>query len=146
MTSADLPRSKGHPFYGKLNELLERAKFDDFVEELVRPSYAEFVGRPGVVPGVYFRMLFVGYFEDIGSQRGICWKCGDSLSLREFLGLRMGDGVPDHSSMTRTRVRLSGAVHESVFAWVLGRARPRGCWSSRSRWRWIRRRWRRTRR
>ena len=120
MSSADVPRSKGHPFYEKLDELLARAKFADFVEELVRPHYAEFVGRPGVVPGIYFRMLFVGYFEEIGSQRGICWKCSDSLSLREFLGLRMEDAVPDHSSMTRTRTRLSESVHDSVFAWVLG--------------------------
>ena len=120
VASADLPRSMGHPFYRKLDGLLTRAKFDDFVEELVRPSYAEFVGRPGVAAGIYFRMLFVGYFEDIGSQRGIAWKCSDSLSLREFLGLRMDEGVPDHSSMTRTRVRLSESVHDSVFAWVLG--------------------------
>ena len=120
VTSGDLPRSKGHPFYAKLDGLLVRAKFDDSVEELVRPAYAEFVGRPGVVPGVYFRMPFVGYFGDPGSQRGICRKCGDSPSLREFLGLRLDGSVPDHSSLSRTRERPSEAVHESVFARVLG--------------------------
>ena len=120
VTSADLPRSAGHPFYDKLNKLPESAKFDEYVEELCRPAYAEFVGRPGIAPGVYFRMLFVGYFEGLGSQRGIAWKCAGSLSLRSFLGMAPAEGTPDRSSMTRTRARLGEGIHESVFAWVLG--------------------------
>ena len=120
VTSADLPRSAGHPFYDKLNKLPESAKFDEYVEESCRPAYAEFVGRPGIAPGVYFRMLFVGYFEGLGSQRGIAWKCAGSLSLRSFLGMAPAEGTPDRSSMTRTRARLGEGIHESVFAWVLG--------------------------
>ena len=82
VASANLERAPGHPFYRKLNGLLERHGFDEFVEELCRPHYAERVGRPSVPPGVFFRMLFVGYFEGIGSERGIAWRVADSMSLR----------------------------------------------------------------
>ena len=95
----------GHVFYQRLNDLLREEGFDEFVEELVRPHYAR-GGRPGVPPGIYFRMLFIGYFEGIDSQRGIAWRCRDSLSLRQFLGLSLTDSVPDHSSLTRIRDRL----------------------------------------
>lgn len=108
----------GHVFYERLNALLREAGFDRFVEELVAPYYAD-GGRPGIAPGVYFRMLFVGYFEGLDSQRGIAWRCEDSLSLRKFLGLKLTAAVPDHSSLTRIRDRFPLHVTEQVFAFVL---------------------------
>ena len=121
VTSGDIPESPGHVFYDRLNGLLGESSFDSFVESACRASYDVGVkgGRPSVPPGVYFRMLFVGYFEGIDSQRGIAWRCADSLSLRSFLGLSWQESVPDHSSLTRIRNRLPESVHESVFAWVL---------------------------
>jgi transposase len=119
LTSADLPQSPGHAFYDRLNELLAEADFDRFVEDLCRPHYADLVGRPSLPPGTYFRMLFVGYFEGIDSQRGIAWRCADSFSLRAFLAIPFGEASPDHSSLTRIRQRLPEVVHEQVFARVL---------------------------
>ena len=90
VTADRLPRSPGHVFYQKLNRLLAEASFDAWVEALCEPYYVDGRGRPGIPPGTYFRMLLVGYFEGIGSQRGIAWRCADSLSLREFLGVPLG--------------------------------------------------------
>lgn len=125
IASRDLPRSPGHPFYAALNRLLTEAGFDRFVEQLCAPYYADNVGRPGIAPGVYFRMLLIGYFEGLGSQRGIAWRCSDSLSLREFLGLAADQPSPDHSSLTVIRQRLPLEVHEQVFVAVLAIARER---------------------
>ncbi len=122
IASGDLPRSGGHPFYEKLNGLLAETDFDDYVEQLCRPYYAEDLGRPGIPPGVYFRMLFIGYFEGLDSQRGIAWRCADSLALKRFLGYGLTDATPEHSSLTNTRKRLPQAVHEQVFALVLSMA------------------------
>lgn len=122
----ELPRSKGHVFYGKLNELLREAGFDAFVESLCEPYYHGTKGRPGIPPGVYFRMLLVGYFEGLGSQRGIAWRCADSLSLREFLGVPLAEETPDHSSLTRVRDRLPLSVHVAVFQFVLRLADEHG--------------------
>jgi transposase len=122
----ELPRSEGHVFYRKLNKLLREAGFDEFVERLCEPYYHDTLGRPGIPPGVYFRMLLVGYFEGLGSQRGIAWRCADSLSLREFLGVRLGEETPDHSSLTRVRDRLPLSVHREVFCFVLELADAKG--------------------
>jgi len=122
----ELPRSEGHVFYHQLNRLLGEAGFDQHVESLCRAYYHDTLGRPGIPPGVYFRMLLVGYFEGLGSQRGIAWRCGDSLSLREFLGVPLQEDTPDHSSLTRTRDRLPLAVHTAVFQFVLRVADERG--------------------
>jgi transposase len=122
VATTDLPKSPGHVFYERLNRLLAEAGFDDFVERLCQAYYADGVGRPGIPPGVYFRMVFIGYFEGIDSQRGIAWRCHDSLSLREFLGLSLAETSPDHSSMTNTRKRLSMEVFLEVFSFVLGMA------------------------
>lgn len=119
VATQELPRSPGHVFYEKLNEVLEKGRFDRFVEELCEPHYADGQGRPSIQPGVYFRMLFVGYFEGLSSQRGIAWRCADSLSLRSFLGLAVTERTPEHSSMTRIRKRLPEEVFEKVFAFVL---------------------------
>jgi transposase len=123
--SSELPRSPGHPFYAALNRLLAEVEFDRFVEELCAPYYADNVGRPGIAPGVYFRMLLIGYFEGLNSQRGIAWRCSDSLSLREFLGLAPSQASPDHSSLTVIRQRLPLEVHEQVFVRVLAIAREK---------------------
>jgi transposase len=116
-----LPRSAGHPFYVKLNELLEEAGFDRWLEKRCARYYEqeEKRGQPSIPPGVYFRMLLVGYFEGIDSQRGIAWRCSDSLSLREFLGVAVGLKPPDHSTLTNTRKRLPKEVFDEVFQFVL---------------------------
>jgi transposase len=117
--TASLPSSPGHVFYDQLNGFLAEAGFDRHVEGLCLPFYAEGVGRESIPPGVYFRMLLVGYFEGLNSQRGIAWRCCDSLSLRTFLGVLLGEDTPDHSSLTRIRQRLPLEVHEQVFVFVL---------------------------
>ena len=114
----DLAATPRHVFYDRLNDLLADGEFDDIVENLGAPFYAD-GGRPGVPLGVYFRMLFVGYFEGLDSQRGIAWRCADSLSLRSFLGYAIHEKTPDHSSLTRIRQRLPDDVHQAVFAFVL---------------------------
>jgi len=116
-----LGRSPGHPFYRKLNELLAEAGFDRWIEDRCRRYYAteEKRGQPSIPPGVYFRMLLVGYFEGIDSQRGIAWRCADSLSLRAFLGVPLGESTPDHSTLTNTRNRLPQEVFDEVFQFVL---------------------------
>lgn len=119
VAASALPRSAGHPFYTRLNAVLDQAGFDRFAEAECAASYAEGQGRPSIPPGTYFRMLLVGYFEGIDSQRGIAWRCSDSLALREFLGLGVEDRVPEHSSLTIIRQRLPLAVHEAVFGWVV---------------------------
>lgn len=123
-----LPRSEGHAFYRQLNKLLAEAGFDRFVEALCAPHYqpSGAPGRPSIPPGVYFRMLLVGYFEGIGSQRGIAWRCHDSLSLREFLGVPLTEDAPDHSSLTRVRDRLPLEVHAAAFQFVLKLADEKG--------------------
>ncbi len=115
----DLACSPGHPFYERLNEILRAADFDARVEDLCRPFYKE-GGRPSIRPGVYFRMLMIGYFEGLGSERGIAWRCADSLALRAFLGIALDESTPDHSSLCRIRKRLDVEVHQEVFALALG--------------------------
>lgn len=123
--TADLPLSPGHVFYDKLNVFLAEAAFDRSVEERCQPHYAEGIGRESIPPGTYFRMLFVGYFEGLDSQRAIAWRCADSLSLRAFLGMPLSETTPDHSSLTKIRQRLPLEVHEQVFAFVLGIAQQK---------------------
>jgi transposase len=115
----------GHPFYTKLNAVLAEAGFDELVEQLCAPYYKE-GGRPGIPPGVYFRMLFIGYFEGLDSQRGIAWRCADSLGLRAFLGVRLTEETPVHASMTIIRQRLPEAVFDQVFVFVLSLLEEKG--------------------
>jgi transposase len=122
VTTDSLPDIPRHIFYDKLNNVLADGQFDDFVEELCEEYYADNLGRPGIPPGVYFRMLFIGYFEGIDSQRGIAWRCADSRSLSSFLGYALSEATPDHSSLTRIRDRLPLDIHEQVFAFVLSLA------------------------
>jgi transposase len=123
---AELPRSPGHVFYDRLQAVLLEAEFDGFAEAQCAPYYARKQGRPSLPPGRYFRMHLVGYFEGIDSERGLEWRCADSLSLREFLRLGTIEPVPDHSWLSKTRSRLPLEVHEAVFAWVLERLAEHG--------------------
>ena len=122
----DLPETPTLPFYEQLNELLDQAGFDDFVEGLCRPCYASSLGRPSLAPGVYFRLLLLGYLLGIDSERGLALRAADSLSLRRFLGYALVEATPDHSTISRTRRRIPLATHEAVFGWVLGRLRAAG--------------------
>jgi transposase len=116
---ADIPKSPGHPFYLKLNQLLAESEFDPFVEDLCQPFYHVRLGRPSVPPGTYFRMLLIGYFEGIGSERGIAWRSDDSRTLRQFLGYSIEETTPDHSTLSNTRERIDLETHQEVFCWVL---------------------------
>jgi transposase len=115
----EIVKSPGHPFYERLNALLAEAGFDRFVEDRCQPFYAAVLGRPSIEPGVYFRMLLVGYCEGLDSERGIAWRCADSLALRSFLGYPLTKATPDHSSLSKIRQRIDLESHEAVFAWVL---------------------------
>jgi transposase len=128
LAGTELARSPGHRFYEKLNDLLKEADFDRRVEQICERYFEadNKPGRPSIAPGVYFRMLFVGYFEGIESERGLEWRCADSLSLRTFLGVQVNDRVPDHSSLSRMRTRLDGAVYDEVFRFVLGIVESKG--------------------
>lgn len=119
ISSAALVSSPGHPFYEKLEGVLKSEGFDGYVEKLCARHYSKKQGRPSIPPGVYFRMLLVGYFERIDSERGIAWRCADSMSLRRFLNLGLDQETPHHSSLSRIRGRLSLEAHQEVFGWVL---------------------------
>ena len=119
VTWAEMPRSPGHVFYDRLQAVLMAGGFDGFVETACQPYYAPKMGAPSVPPGRYFRMHVVGYFEGIASERGIAWRCSDSMSLRDFLRLENREKVPDHSWLSKTRGRLPREIHETVFGWVL---------------------------
>ena len=120
IATAELPRSAGHWFYERLNQLLEEAGFDGFVEERCRKFYAPTMGRPSLAPGMYFRLLLIGYFEGLDSERGMAWRAADSLGLRRFLRIGLEEAPPDHSTISRTRRLLDVETHREVFAWVLG--------------------------
>lgn len=126
IATQDLPSSPGHPFYEQLNTLLDEAGFDSFCEAQCERFYAETMGRPSIRPGVYFRMLMIGYFEKLDSERQIAWRCADSLSLRSFLRIALEGATPDHSSLSRIRQRIDVETHQAVFDWVLKRLAEHG--------------------
>src|ERR1039458_5489871 len=115
IASAEVAKVPSHPFYAKLNQLLAEHGFDSLVEELCQKFYAEVMGRPSIPPGVYFRMLLLGYFEGIGSEGGIAWQCADSLGLRSFLGYSLKEATPEHSSLSKVRGRIDLETHREVF-------------------------------
>jgi transposase len=119
INTADIVAPAGHPFYRRLNHLLDQHAFDRFVEGRCEPFYAINLGRPSIPPGVYFRLLLIGYFEGIGSERGIAWRCADSLGLRAFLGYELNQKTPEHSSLSKIRGRIDIETHCEVFHWVL---------------------------
>ena len=120
IATGELPRSRGHIFYDRVNEILNGAGFDEFAEkECVRFYKSETIGRPSIAPGVYFRMLLIGYFEGLDSERGIAWRCADSLSLKSFLGYALTEVTPDHSTVSRTRRLIDVETHGRLFTWML---------------------------
>jgi transposase len=116
---AELPQTVAHPFYTRLNRVLEERGFDEFVEGRCAAFYAERMGRPSLAPGRYFRLLLIGYFEGIDSERGIAWRAADSLALRRFLAVGWEEMPPDHSTISRTRRLIDLETHQAVFSWVL---------------------------
>jgi transposase len=124
--ASEMAESPGHPFYQRLNKVLNEAGFDKFCEEQCRDFYHTKLGRPSLAPGVYFRLLLIGFFEGIGSERGISWRVADSLSLRRFLNYGLGEATPDHVTISRTRRLLDEATHQTVFTFVLGEVARRG--------------------
>ena len=122
----ELASAPGHPFYQKLNELLEGEGFDEFVEKRCAKFYAARYGRPSLTPGIYFRSLLIGYFEGIGAERGIAWRLADSLALRRFVGIALDEYTPDHSTISRTRRLIDLDTHREVFSWVLKVLADRG--------------------
>jgi transposase len=119
IAQTELPRTTGHPFYERLNQVLAERGFDEFVERQCERFYAETMGRPSLTPGRYFRLLLVGYFEGLDGERGIAWRAADSLALRRFLELELSEEPPDHSTISRTRRLIDVETHEEVFRWVL---------------------------
>jgi transposase len=126
ISHTELATGPGHPFYRRLNELLDREKFDEFAETECAAFYADNNGRPSLPPGTYFRLLLVGYFEGIDSERGIAWRAADSLGLRQFLRIGLDEATPDHSTISRTRRLIDVETHRKVFLWVLGVLADRG--------------------
>jgi transposase len=118
VATSDLPMSPGHPFHTRLNALLDAHGFDRFVEDLCHGFHAPVMGRPGLTPGRYFRLLLVGYFEGLDSERGIEWRATDSLAIRAFLRFALEDPPPDHSTISRTRRLIDLETHRAVFTWV----------------------------
>src|SRR5262245_36174705 len=116
--TTDLPVSPGHPFYTRLNGILDEANFDRFVEAQCQPFYAPVMGRPSLPPGRYFRLLLLGYFEGLDSERGIAWRAADSLAVRQFVGLGLDAAAPDHSTISRTRRLIDVETHRTVLTWV----------------------------
>lgn len=118
IAASDLPASPAHPFYVRLNEVLDAHGFDRFAEAQCREFYAAVMGRPGLPPGQYFRLLLVGYFEGIDSERGMAWRAADSLAVRRFVRLALDEAAPDHSTISRTRRLIDVETHRGVFTWV----------------------------
>ena len=130
--TTELPVSPGHPFYTKLNALLEASGFDRFAEGECQQFYARVMGRPGLPPGRYFRLLLVGYFEGLDSERGIAWRAADSLAVRSFVGLGLDTAAPDHSTISRTRRLIALESHRAVFTWVQERLAAAGLLTGRT--------------
>ena len=126
VTHTELAKGPGHPFYQRLNEFLDAEKFDAFAEKECAQFYAERNGRPSLTPGTYFRVLMIGYFEGLESERGIAWRAADSLGLRQFLQIGLDEATPDHSTISRTRRLIDVETHQKVFQWVLGALADRG--------------------
>ena len=126
IATQELPRSSSHPFYKRLNRILEQNGFDEYVEQRCESFYAPTMGRPSLAPGMYFRLLRLGYFEGIDSERGIAWRAADSLSVREYLGLELGEAPPDPSTISRTRRLIEVETHRAVFSWILERLAAAG--------------------
>jgi transposase len=126
IATSDLPRTAAHPFYERINRILDKVGFDAHVERLCAPFYAATMGRPSLAPGRYFRLLVVGYFEGLESERAIAWRTADSFALRGFLDLELVEAPPDHSTISRTRRLIDLETHQAVFTWILERLAEAG--------------------
>jgi len=115
---AELPSTAAHPFYQRLNQILDEADFDVFVETTCQRFYAPAMGRPSLAPGIYFRLMLVGYFEGLDSERGMAWRAADSLAIRRFLRVGLDEAVADHSTISRTRRLIDVETHRAVFTWI----------------------------
>jgi transposase len=116
---SELPEAPGHPFYSRLNEVLDKAGFDQFCEQACASFYHAKLGRPSLAPGTYFRILTIGFFEGLDSERGIAWRLADSLTLRQFLSIGLDENTPDHVTISRTRRLMDAETHQRIFTWVL---------------------------
>ena len=122
----ELPAAPGHPFYTRLNETLDKAGFDRHCEESCAGFYHAKLGRPSLAPGLYFRIMMIGFFEGLDSERGIAWRLADSLTLRQFLSIGLDENTPDHVTISRTRRLIDGETHQRIFHWVLERLAQSG--------------------
>jgi transposase len=122
----ELPTAPGHPFYKRLNEVLDNAQFDTFCETSCADFYHQKLGRPSLPPGQYFRIMMIGFFEGLDSERGIAWRLADSLTLRQFLSIALDEKTPDHVTISRTRRLIDGETHQNIFGWVLERLAQAG--------------------
>ena len=122
----ELATAPGHPFYQRVNDLLDQEKFDEFAETECARFYADGNGRSSLPPGTYFRLLLIGYFEGIDSERRIAWRAADSLGLRQFLRIGLDEESPDHSTISRTRRLMDVETHRKIFLRVLGVLADRG--------------------
>src|SRR3954451_2691533 len=118
---SELPTGPGHPFYSRLSQVLEKADFDRFCEKSCAGFYHAKLGRPSLAPGLYFRIMMIGFFEGLDSERGIAWRLADSLTLREFLSIGLDENTPDHVTISRTRRLIDAETHQRTFTWVLER-------------------------
>src|ERR1700675_3112875 len=122
----ELPTAPGHPFYKRLNEVLDNASCDPFCETSCARFYHNKLGRPSLPPGQYFRVMMIGFFEGLDSERGIAWRLADSLTLRQFLSIGLDEKTPDHVTISRTRRLIDGETHQRVFTWILERLAQNG--------------------
>jgi transposase len=123
-----LPQAAASTFYRKLDETLGAIGFAEGVRGICQPAYADSAcgGRPGIDPAVYFKMLMIGFFENLPSERSIASRCADSLSLRAFLGYELHETTPDHSSLSVIRRRLGPEIYQAAFELVLSGLREHG--------------------
>src|SRR5947208_11820248 len=115
----ELAAAPGHPFYRRLKDVLEAAGFDRFCETECAGFYHHKLGRPSLPPGQYFRIMMIGFFEGLDSERGIAWRIADSLTLRQFLSIGLDEKTPDHVTISRTRRLIDSETHQRIFSFVL---------------------------
>lgn len=126
--AGELPTATPDAFYRRVNATLEKIGFAKQVWAICAPAYAEASrgGRPGIDPVVYLKMLTVGFFENLPSERAIASRCADSLSIRGYLGYSLTEATPDHSSLSVIRDRLSLEQLEAIHRVLLGALREHG--------------------
>lgn len=123
----ELPKSPKSTFYSRLQETLDSLEFEAQIRSICAPFYKQSgTGRPGIDPAVYVKMIMVGFFEDLPSERSIAARCADSIAIRAFLKYDLDEGTPDHSSFTVIRQRLGLEVYQQIFQFTLGALQKHG--------------------